>query len=227
VYIHRGRQYLVESLDIQNRKCLVREAELNYFTDGLVKTDLKVLTEDEEFSYAAAPHPARGILVDVLVRSQVAKFKKIRFHTHENIGYGNIDLPEEEMQTRALALLFDPLSRGGAALAGLDEETAGSVLSGAGTLIKRIAPIFLLCDPRDLGLAERVRDPHVGVPVLYIYDTYPGGTGLAEALARRAEELFRSIHRALQSCPCSSGCPSCVGPGGNKAGTSAFVAALQ
>jgi DEAD/DEAH box helicase domain-containing protein len=87
--------------------------------------------------------------------------------------------------------------------------------------------MFLLCDPRDLGLAERVRDPHFGVPALYIYDKYPGGTGLAEALAHRVEELFRSIHRALASCPCQSGCPSCVGPGGTKGGTLDFVGALQ
>jgi DEAD/DEAH box helicase domain-containing protein len=166
------------------------------------------------------------VLGDVLVRSQVAKFKKIRFHTHENIGYGDIDLPEEEMQTRALALLFGETGAGGKALAGMDEEEAGSVLSGAGTLIRLMAPVFLLCDSRDLGLAERVRDPHFGVPALYVYDKYPGGTGLSEALAGRAEDLFRAIYEVIRRCPCKSGCPSCVGPGGNKAGTERFLKAL-
>jgi DEAD/DEAH box helicase domain-containing protein len=222
VYIHRGRQYIVESLDIENRKCLVREAELNYFTDGLVKTDIKVLTEDEHFNYGQAA----GSLGDVLVRSQVAKFKKIRFHTHENIGYGDIDLPEEEMQTRSLALLFGPDTAGGEVLANLDEEDAGSVLAGTGALIKNIAPVFLLCDPRDLGVAERVRDPHFGIPALFVYDKYPGGTGLAEALSQRTAELFAAIYRSVSSCPCGGGCPSCVGPGGNKAGTLAFLKAL-
>lgn len=239
VYIHRGRQYLVESLDIANRKCLVREAEVNYYTDGLVKTDIKVLSEDEFFvcgdsdtaaqdadTPAAIPVAANGVVGDVLVRSQVSKFKKIRFHTQENIGYGDIDLPEEEMQTRALALLFGEDTAGGKVLAGMDEEEIGSVLAGAGTLIKLIAPIFLLCDPRDLGLAERVRDPHFGIPALYIYDKYPGGTGLSEALARRTVELFRSISAAVERCPCKSGCPSCVGPGGNKQGAVEFLQAL-
>jgi DEAD/DEAH box helicase domain-containing protein len=233
VYIHRGRQYLVESLDIANRKCLVREAEVNYFTDGLVKTDIKVLSEDEEFDYkpegtyrGAAELRARGVVGDVLVRSQVAKFKKIRFHTHENIGYGDIDLPEEEMQTRALVFLFDSDTAGGGALKTMDEEEVGSVLSGTGSLVRLIAPVFLLCDPRDLGLAERVRDPHFGVPALYVYDKYPGGTGLSEALTHRAGELFSAILRAVERCPCKSGCPSCVGPGGNKAGTKSFIKAL-
>ncbi|MDR1802613.1 MAG: DEAD/DEAH box helicase [Treponema sp.] len=231
VYMHRGRQYLVEKLDIENRKCLVVEADVNYFTDGLTKTDIKVLTEDEFFTYeggASAELPvAKGVLGDVLVRSQVAKFKKIRFHTHENIGYGDINLPEEEMQTRSLVLLFGKDTRGGRALEGMDEAAAGLVLGGAGSLIRLIAPIYLLCDPRDLGLAERVRDPHFGVAALYIYDKYPGGTGLSERLAGKAAELFRHALLAVERCPCEDGCPSCVGPGGNKRGTRELLRALS
>ena len=223
VYLHRGRQYLVESLDIDNRKCLVREAAVNYFTDGLVKTDIKTLSEDEALDLGACS----GSLGDVLVRSQTARFKKIRFHTHENIGYGDIDLPEEEMQTRALALLFGRDTAAGAVLSGFGEDAMGSILSGAGTLVKHIAPVFLLCDPRDLGVAERVRDPHFGVPALYIYDKYPGGAGLSEALASRTAELFSAISQAGAECPCKEGCPSCVGPGENKAGTAVFLRSLQ
>jgi DEAD/DEAH box helicase domain-containing protein len=230
VYIHRGRQYLVEKLDIENRKCLVREAEVNYFTDGLVKTDIKVLTEDEFFTFpgadCSAGFSAKGVLGDVLVRSQVAKFKKIRFHTHENIGYGDISLPEEEMQTRAFVILLGGDTRGGRALAGMDEAAAGLALGGAGSLMKLIAPVYLLCDPRDLGVAERVRDPHFAVSALYIYDKYPGGTGLAESLAQKAGELFRHVHRAVENCSCKDGCPSCVGPGGNKKGTVELLRAL-
>ncbi|MCL2067772.1 MAG: DEAD/DEAH box helicase [Treponema sp.] len=227
VYIHRGRQFLVEKLDIENRKCLVREAEVNYFTDGLVKTDIKVLTEDEKFTYKTDDGvTAAGVLSDVLVRSQVTKFKKLKFRTHENIGYGDIDLGEEEMQTRSLALLFAPESAGGKVLAKMDEQETGEALSGAGTLIRNIAPIFLLCDPRDLGIAERVRDTHFGVPALYIYDKYPGGTGLAESLSRRAEALFSTIRGALLACPCKTGCPSCVGPGVNKAAAGELLKAL-
>ena len=229
VYIHRGRQYLVEVLDIENRKCLVREADVNYFTNALVKTDIKVLTEDEEFVYQGGyTHGcAKGVLSDVLVRSQVAKFKKLKSRTHENIGSGDIDLPEEEMQTRALALLFEPASAAGKTLAAMDEQETGAALAGAGTLLRNIAPMFLLCDPRDLGIAERVRDPHFGIPALYIYDKYPGGTGLAESLARRAQMVFTAIRQALLRCPCKSGCPSCVGAGGSKAAAENFLQALD
>jgi len=253
VYIHLGRQYMVENLDIENRKCLVREAEVNYFTDGLKKTDIKVLTEDEKIE--APSHEM--VLSDVLVRWQVTKFKKIRFRDNEkeegkgeqnfvykvrfkdnekeneekkseqNVGFGEISLPEEEMQTRALALLFGPQSAGGQVLAEMGEQKIGVALSGAGTLIRGIAPIFLLCDPRDLGIAERVRDPHFGVPALYIYDKYPGGTGLAEGLVRHIAPLFAAVNDALARCPCKSGCPSCVGAGGNKAATGEFIRKLR
>ncbi|MDR2793285.1 MAG: DEAD/DEAH box helicase [Treponema sp.] len=230
VYIHRGRQYLVEDLNIEEKKCLVREAEVNYYTDGYVKTDIQVILEDDYFEYAdTAGTPecrAKSCLGDVLVRTQAAKFKKIRFHTQENIGYGTIDLPEEEMQTRALVLLFPPESSGGMALALLDESEAGSVLSSTGKLIKQIAPMFLLCDSRDIGIAERVRDPHFDIPALYVYDKYPGGTGLSEALVRRGADLFAVIYEAVKRCPCAKGCPSCVGAGENKAGTAAFLRTL-
>ena len=235
VYIHRGRQYLVEELDIPNRKCHVREADVNYYTDGLVKTDIKVLSEDERWTpsnrarfvegvdgksqrAAEISYSLEAVAGDVLVRSQVSKFKKIRFHSHENIGYGDIDLAEEEMQTRALMLLFPKESAAGKILAELDEESAGAVLSGVGTLVKHIAPVYLLCDPRDIGIAERVRDPHFAVPALYIYDKYPGGTGLSEALSQKIPLVLAAACKAVTDCPCESGCPSCVGPGGNKKG---------
>jgi len=219
VYIHRGRQYLVEELDIENRKCHVREADVNYFTDGLVKTDIKVLSEDEKIKYKEAD----GVLSDVLVRSQVTKFKKIRFRTHENIGYGDITLPEEEMQTRSLALLFGPETECGKALEKMDDQRIGETLYGTGNLIRNIAPVFLLCDPRDLGIAERVRDTHFRVSALYIYDKYPGGTGLTESLAGRIEPLLDAVRKALSRCPCGNGCPSCVGAGGNKAAVKEFL----
>jgi len=223
VYIHRGKQYMVELLDIENKKCHVREAELNFYTDGVTKTDIQVLTEDEKIVYAGG----EGELCDVLVRTQVTKFKKIKFGDEQNIGYGDINLPEEEIQTRSFTLLFPQGTGGGRVFSQMDEYGIGAALFGAGTLIRNIAPLFLLCDPRDLGIAERVRDPHFGVPALYVYDKYPGGTGLTENLSQRIEPLLGAILEALESCPCKSGCPSCVGIHGSKAPALEFLRALK
>ncbi|MCL2834565.1 MAG: DEAD/DEAH box helicase [Treponema sp.] len=229
VYMHRGRQFIVEKLDIENRKAYVKEAEVNYFTDGVIKTDIKVLTEDENFSWdnTAGVLAGRSVLGDILVRTQAVKFKKIRFHTHENIGFGEIDVPEEEMQTRALTLLFGEDTEGGMILAPMDEAEKGAVLNGTGILIRQIAPVFLLCDPRDLGTSERTKDPHFETPCLYVYDKYPGGTGLAESLAGHVKELFVSVYAAVKNCPCRNGCPSCVGPEGNKTATELFLKTLS
>lgn len=208
IYIHRGSQYVVTQLDLENRRCYVEASDVNYFTDALVKRDIKVLEEDEHHVVAGC----RIVVGDILVRSQVAKFKKLRFTTHENIGYGEISLPEEEMHTRSIVLLFDPDSRSGSALAALDPSEIGPALSRIGTLVRNVAPVFLLCDPRDIGVAERVRDPHFGVPALYVYDSYPGGSGLSEAFRSRVGEVLSAGLELLHGCPCAEGCPSCVGP---------------
>lgn len=222
VYIHLGRQYMVQKLDLENRTCFVEEKSVDFWTDAVTKTDLEVLTEDEAGFLGAAAndvptgadsHSAgfRWVLGDVLVRTQVEKYKKLRFHTHENVGYGEVSLPSEEMQTRYVALLVGEGSPLAGALAGLDDMEKAAVLSGAGRLIHDIAPAFLMCDPRDLGLAERVKDPHFGQPALYIFDHYPGGTGLSEGLAGLLPKVLSAAAERLGACPCGEGCPSCIG----------------
>ncbi|HOX12306.1 MAG TPA: DEAD/DEAH box helicase [Spirochaetales bacterium] len=207
VYIHRGRQYVVLKLDLENRLCKVEEREVNYYTDAVVKTDIKVLSED-----ARGESAGHGwVLSDILVRSEAERFKKLRFHTHENVGYGDIHLPPEEMQTRGLAVLFPPETSAGTELEKRDIAFRAAVLSGMSHLIRRIAPAFLMCDPRDIGAAERARDDHFGVPALYLYDQYPGGTGLAEALRELLPKVFRAALETVELCPCGGGCPSCIG----------------
>jgi DEAD/DEAH box helicase domain-containing protein len=221
VYIHLGRQYIVSKLDISNRTCHVLQKDLEYWTDAVVRTDIEVLTEDERFSLGE--NSAECVLGDVLVRSQAEKFKKLRYHTHENIGYGDISLPAEEMQTRSLAILLAPgtrsgdvldsvrghLSRSGTEIA--DPAFTAAILSGVGRLLHDIAPAFLMCDARDLGLAERSRDPHFGCPAIYFFDKYPGGTGLAEGLASLLSKTVNAARERLAACSCHGGCPSCIG----------------
>jgi DEAD/DEAH box helicase domain-containing protein len=218
VYIHLGRQYIVRKLDVANRTCHVAEKEVDYWTDAVVKTDIEVLTEDERFALEGTA--AECVLGDVLVRSQAEKFKKLRFHSHENIGYGDISLPPEEMQTRAMALVFPKGLEGG------DEALKAATLAGVGRILHDIAPVFLMCDPRDLGRSERVRDPHFGCPAIYFFDRYPGGTGLAEGLVGLLPKALRAARERLSSCSCGGGCPSCIGVDFADAGPKGQIASI-
>ncbi|MBN1797926.1 MAG: DEAD/DEAH box helicase [Spirochaetales bacterium] len=207
IYMHRGEQYVVTSLDIDNKRCYVEETDANYYTDSIVKTDIKLLHEDKRY------HKANSALVvgDILVRTQTAKFKKLKFNTHENIGYGDIHLPEEEMHTRSVVVLFAENTPAGSAFRDLADTEKIPVIARLGYLIKNVAPVFLLCDPRDIGIAERLKDTHFACPCFYIYDSYPGGTGLSEGFTEHADSIFQAALERIELCVCKTGCPSCIG----------------
>jgi len=208
VYIHRGNQYIVTDLDIDNRRCYVKQSDVDYFTDALVKRDVRVLIEDSRHEYEGT----QLVTGDVLVRSVVAKFKKIRFTTHENVGYGPIELPEEQMHTRSAILLFPAESRGAYALETLESTARPVVLGRLARLFRSVAPAFLMAGSSDLGVHSSVRDPHFDVPAIYLYDRYPGGSGLSEAFSTDIDRILSAARERVHSCPCESGCPSCVGP---------------
>ncbi len=210
VYMHMGDQYIVRKLDLENQRCHVEQTQVNYYTDSIVKTDIKFLQEDGR-------EPAGGaglelVIGDILVRTQATKYKKLKFYSHENVGYGDIHLPADEMHTRSVVLLFGQGTAAGGSFESLAVEEQGIVIQKLGTLVRNVAPVFLLCDPRDIGVSERLRDPHFGCPCLYVYDSYPGGTGLAEGFLRSVVPILRGARELVEGCACSEGCPSCIGP---------------
>lgn len=208
IYIHRGEQFVVTNLDIDNRRCYVERTDVNYFTDALVKLDVKVLTEDESI----AVHGTGLVLGDVLVRSLVAKFKKIRFQSHENVGYGEIDLPEEQMHTRSVMIVFGPGLPAREAFDSLPPAARPVALMRLARLLRDVAPVYLMSVVQDLGVHVTVRDPHFAEPALYLYDRYPGGSGLSDALPHVFDRVLTAAYERVAGCGCDSGCPSCVGP---------------
>ena len=208
VYIHRGEQYLSKELDIENKCCYVEEADLNYYTDSIVKADIKLLQNDNEIR----SNTCWTIIGDVLVRTQVAKYKKLKFSTHENIGYGDIHLPEEEMHTRAAVLVLEKNTSSGRAFSIVEDSLKEEVIGRAGTILKNVAPVFLMCDSHDIAVAERLKDPYTEKPSLYFYDTCPGGSGLAEGFLEKLPLILQAARDLVGSCDCEAGCPSCIGP---------------
>ena len=261
IYLHGGQQYHVEHLDFKERKAYVKQVDVDYYTDAIRYTQVRVL----EIAKTAAPERPGDIILreakdlnsdtaptvsahshshgDVLVRSQVVGFKKIKFFTNENVGAGKLELPENEMHTTSYWMtLKRPLIE--SLPYSISERQSG--MFGLLRALESVATLLLMCDGRDLGTAigECPPDPGTDQPVilseakdlsvnsaecwmtgqkeffepnLYLYDAYPGGIGFSEPLFHAHELLVQKTRELIRACPCEAGCPSCVGPAGDTA----------
>ena len=181
----------------------MERSRLNYYTDAETKTDIKIL----EHNKSAESRSYRAWLSDVLVRTAAVKYKKIKFSTHENVGFGDISLPPTEMHTRSLILAFS-----GELFSGLTRDEVENLLLSISHLLRNISPIYIMTDARDIGTAEALRQQVIGLPTVFLYDRYPGGVGLADRLFDVRNEILQSALWRVRECGCSEGCPSCVGP---------------
>jgi DEAD/DEAH box helicase domain-containing protein len=200
IYIHEGVQHHVDRLDWDERKAYVTRTDVDYYTDADLGITLKVLEVFEEADEAPAGKRQRG---EVMVAWKVTMFKKLKFHTHENVGWGSISIPEQEMHTTATWLVppAEVVNR-------YDRDTLDGALIGLARVARTTAALLLMCDPRDLGVLAQVQAPFTGQPTLYLYDATPGGVGLTERLYTLTADLIRASRQAVESCPCADGCPA-------------------
>ncbi|WP_029733773.1 DEAD/DEAH box helicase [Deferrisoma camini] len=223
VYMVEGRAHQVERLDWEGRKAYVRPVDPDYYTQAISYAKVRVLE-------AFAGHDlgrGRAEWGEVHVLARVPGYKKIKFYTSENVGYGEVDLPDQEMHTTAAWWVF-PLIL--AEALGLTDAAFLDGIAGLGHALHHLASLHCLCDPSDLGRALGDRegrwdagpgpvDPAAAPPgiepTLFLYERYPGGCGLAEGIHGRTRELLEGALELLAACRCESGCPSCVGPPGD------------
>lgn len=302
VYLHGGESYLVERLDWENGQAWVTPAQVDYYTQATGNQQVHVLSIHERVQTGGLAQ-AYGA---VQVISQVSAYRKIRFHTHETLGYGQVDLPEQVLETDAYWMAFgeellgplravgqwrsDPNDYGpnwqqqrAAARArdgyrctvcaaperagrqhdvhhkvafrsfgyvpGVNEnyrlanqlenlvtlcrachqrvESGQRLRSGLGGLayvLGNVAPLHLMCDPRDLGVVSEASTPSNSefriqnselqgtLPVITIFERAPAGIGFSQRLYELHDELLRSASDLVRRCPCQTGCPACVGP---------------
>jgi DEAD/DEAH box helicase domain-containing protein len=213
IYLHGADAYQVERLDWPARKAFVRPVRVDYYTDAELAVDLEVLDVFRQDGPRAWG--------EVAVTSKATIFKKIKLHTHENVGWGRIHLPEAELHTTAYWCAFpDGLEE----RLGREPLTAG--LAGLAHLLASLAPLYLLCDRMDLHATPQVRAPFTERPTIYLYDAAPGGVGLAERLYGCHDDLLRAAAERIAACGCDSGCPACVGAA-EAGGPGAKAAALE
>jgi DEAD/DEAH box helicase domain-containing protein len=292
IYIHEGQQYQVERLDWENGQAFVKPAAVDYYTDASSAVDVQVL-EELERAEVGATIKSQG---EVMVKTQAVGYRKIKLYTHETLGWGEIDLPEQQMPTTAYWFsvepeLADQLIAAGVILAPNDygpnweeqreaarkrdgyrcrtcgatersrqhdvhhvrpfrefgyargqnenykqanvlenlitlclvchrraEATRGmrGALSGLGQVMRQIAPLFLMCDPRDIDVLAESRSPFTELPTITVFDRVPGGIGLSQECYELHADLLRAARDLVAQCKCESGCPACVGPSGER-----------
>jgi len=223
IYLHEARQYQVEKFDYEGRKAYVRSVDSDYFTDAIDYTQVKELEafESTEVSGVRASHG------EVRLNTQVVGFKKIRFYTLENVGAGNLSMPEREMHTTSFWLHFPDSFLSGFADLTVTEKQNG--VTALGNVLRTVGALLLMCDSRDLGVAitdNISTGSRIYEPDLFLYDNYPGGIGQSQPLYKTTQKLLNGALELLRACGCKDGCPSCVGPIG-EVGESGKEAAIR
>jgi DEAD/DEAH box helicase domain-containing protein len=230
IYMMESTQYHVDRLDLEGRKAYVRKVDADYYTDAMTYTNVRVIDSfaSERRSSLIIEHG------EVQVVSKVVGYKKIKFYTAENLGYGEVNLPEKDMHTTSYWLTI-PRDR----LQSLGYSQAEIIdgLSGLAYSLRHLAALLLMADLHDVDRAigdksgewfvKKEKDSRTIVatpagdqtpmidafdPTIFIFDAYPGGIGFSDLLYEHHDQLLASARRLIQGCPCPNGCPSCVGP---------------
>ncbi len=235
IYMVQSAPYQVEKLDWPGRKAFVKQTKADYYTDAIDYTRLKTLAEFDR----KETNLGQTYWGEVHVIRRVPGYKKIRYYSHENIGYGQIQLPDHELHTTAVIWTLT------AAVIDLhfaDRFAALDGFLGAAYALHTSATVRAMSELHDLGKAVgnadaswayapqtqqrgRLRGEGLAAesaealvlgpqfaPTLYLYDQYPGGMGLSETLFQDAQILLQAAYQLVSRCACLRGCPACIGP---------------
>jgi DEAD/DEAH box helicase domain-containing protein len=206
IYMHEAQQYQVEKLDFDACKAFIRQVDTGYYTDANLNISLSLL--DIEKQEEAESGVGRG-LGEVKVTTLVTMFKKIRFDTHENLGFGHVRLPETDMHTTAMWwTLPDSLC------ARYENDELKNGMMAVTNLMRIVAPLYLMCAPQDVAVVYQVKSPITDKPTVILYDNCAGGVGLAHKAYGMQTMLMEKCLQIVEDCTCPYGCPSCAGPVG-------------
>jgi DEAD/DEAH box helicase domain-containing protein len=232
IYQHDGEQYQVEKLDHENHKAFVTKVVPDYFTTAMTNRKVTVMDVAAEAAIGGGALGSIAGIGEVSIVEKVVGFKKVKFFTHENAGYGEVRLPDVQMHTTSFWWTIpEEVARD------IEGGRAATIdgLRGVGRALETVATLQLMCDPRDLGASigdagegdapaptelaptelapARSGRPRPGFdPTLFLFDNVPGGIGLAPRIHENAEAWLRLARALLAACSCPVGCPRCVGP---------------
>lgn len=204
IYLHDARMYQVEKLDLDACKAYIRAVDVDYYTDADLNVSLHILDKLEQ---KALPNGAGLTLGELRVSTIVKMFKKFKLDTHETVGFGEVRLPQIDLHTVGMWWTIpDSLSQR------YSNDALQGALLGISNLLSIVAPLYLMCAPKDVHVVFQVKAPITDKPTIFLYDTFPGGVGLSEKAYQMQELLLEHALQIVEGCVCENGCPSCVGP---------------
>ncbi len=211
VYLHRARQYWIESVDDAAKVVFARQVDLDFYTMALGEKDTEILSRKREISLKAGAE-SRGINGRVCegelkVTERVTGYQKRRLHSGELISTHELDGPPQILITRGFWIEFD---------ADLEKAVATERLHSMGGLhasehaLISMFPLEVMCDRGDIGGISFQHHPQVEGAAIFIYDAYPGGLGITRRAFEHLPSLVGRTLALVRECPCEDGCPSCV-----------------
>lgn len=202
VYLHGADTYFVEELDVEQKIAHVRRLDLDYYTQSVPASQIRVDATERESLWRGA---TLG-LGEVTVTTVIPMFKKIRFEHRDSLGFEQLELPPQNLETVAMWLappeeiVREMMSR---------QMIVGEALIGVANALVDVAPLYVMCDVQDIGATVDARC--LGRDALFVYDRYPGGIGYADRILGAIEDILRTARTVIEECACADGCPSCVG----------------
>jgi DEAD/DEAH box helicase domain-containing protein len=201
VYLHLGRSYEVDELDIAGRRAIVRAFDGDYYTQPKSETQIYV-EQVRDTRHTSGVELAFGV---VAVSEQVIAFQRKRISDHEPLDIVSLDLPEQSFATQALWYTLPPSLAGA-----LPPEVLLGALHATEHSQIAVLPLIAMCDRWDIGGLSTNVHAQTAAPTIFIYDGHPGGVGISRRGYDCFERLLGDAARLVGECPCESGCPSCV-----------------
>jgi DEAD/DEAH box helicase domain-containing protein len=202
VYLHLGRSYLVEQLDLRSRRAVLSAFNGNYYT----QTKSESMTYIERLQERRDSHGVRLSYGHVIYSETVLGYQRRRLNDSEVIDFQALDLPTTEFRTRALWYELDELIE--------RERFPSEALLGSLHALEHaqiaVLPLIAMCDRWDIGGLSTNAHPQTGGPTIFIYDGHPGGVGITRRGYEQFHRLVADAQRLIGECRCESGCPSCV-----------------
>jgi DEAD/DEAH box helicase domain-containing protein len=203
IYLHQGESYLVRELDLDAGHALLEPTDADYYTQPHEINDVRIVR--------SLAHKQTGTtmayLGKVQATQQVVGYRRVRQFGEEVLGVEALELPAQTFDTVALWWEVPPGIVRQVARQGLD------VLGGLHAVEHAaigMLPLFAMCDRWDIGGLSTARHPDTGEALVFMYDAFPGGVGIAEKGFELLRSLWQATYDTIDDCPCREGCPSCI-----------------